>query len=435
MPARYRVLVVLVLVSLVNYLLRNNLSYALPSIRAEFHFTNADLGWIVGAFNCSYALFGIPSGVLGDAYGPRRVLAVAAVSWGLLTAMTGFLPHLLATSATGVMASLMVVRFIMGIAQAPMYPVAANAIASWFPVGSWGFPNAMLTAGLTAGQALIGPLVTVLIVKFGWQASFYALAPLGVIVGLWWFNTDTPKKHSPISSGVEWSRLGRRTRRFSWCAVVAERDVLLIAAAYFCQNYVFYIFAQWLVIYLVEARGLSLLESGVLAMIPFIVGSVLSVAGGAVCDYLCRRIGPRWGCRLPATVGLLLVAALLVVGLRVQQTYVAMAVLSLCFGLTQFTEGSFWAASTYAAGPHTATATGLMNTGGNLPGLLAPLLGVLIDNFGWVPTIASGSVFAALGVVLWMMVGLQANSPTNTIVLSTVNAGAATASDSPGARA
>src|SRR6185369_11021600 len=86
MPVRFRILFVLVLVSLVNYLLRNNLSYVLPSIRAEFHFTSTELGWIVGAFNYSYTLFQVPSGALGDAYGPRRVLAIAAIGWGLLTA-------------------------------------------------------------------------------------------------------------------------------------------------------------------------------------------------------------------------------------------------------------------------------------------------------------------------------------------------------------
>jgi len=415
MPVRYRILFVLVLLSLVNYVLRNNVSYVLPSIREEFHFPTAELGWIVGAFNYSYALFQIPSGVRGDAYGPGRVLAIAATGWGVLTALTGFAPDLLAASATGVMVSLMLTRFIMGVVQAPMYPASARSIANWFPVGSWGFPNAMLSAGLLVGQALIGPLVTLLIVKFGWRESFYALAPLGVLAGLlWWrYGTDTPQEHPSISTReLQTIRAGRselesHTQRSSWRAVLADRDVLLITAAYFCMNYVFYIFAQWLFTYLVESRGFSLLESGVLAMLPFIVGSVLSTVGGVMCDRLCHRVGPLWGCRLPSIIGLLLVAVLLLAGLYVQQAYLAVALLSLCLGFTQFTEGSFWAASTYAAGPHTGAATGLMNTGGNAPGFLAPILGLAIDRLGWVPTIASGSVFAVLAAALWMMVRLQ----------------------------
>lgn len=412
LPVRFRILTVLMVVSLVNYLLRNNLSYVLPSIRTEFHFSSAQLGWIVGAFNCSYTLFQIPSGALGDAYGPRRVLALAAVGWSALTALTGFAPQLLAASATGVMASLMFARFILGLMQAPMYPVAARSIANWFPVGAWGFPNAMLSAGLTVGQALTGPLVTLLIVRFGWRESFYAVAPLGLLAGLWWwrYGTDTPEQHLAIRSDeLQVIRAGRgapdrRTRSFSWRAALARRDVLLIAAAYFCMNYVFFIFAQWLFTYLVESRGFSLLESGVLATMPFIVGAILAAVGGVVCDWLCLRVGPRWGCALPAVTGLLLVAVLLIMGLQVRNPYLAVALLSLCFGFTQFTEGSYWAAATYAAGPHTGTATGLMNTGGNMPSLLAPVFGLLVDRLGWQTTIASGSVFAVLGAILWLMV-------------------------------
>jgi len=340
-----------------------------------------------------------------------------------LTALTGLAPHILAASAVGVMVSLMIARLAMGLAQAPMYPVSGTCIASWFPVGSWAFPNAMLSAGLTVGQALTGPLVTLLIVKFGWRESFYVLAPSGVLVGWWWwqYSRDTPQEHPAIGSGeLQVIRAGRneledRTSGFSWRAVLADRDVILIAAAYFCMNYVFYIFAQWLFTYLVESRGFSLLEGGMLSMLPFIVGSVLATLGGVICDRLCQRLGPRRGCRLPAIVGLLLVAVLLLVGLEVQHAYLAVALLSLCFGFTQFTEGSFWAASTYAAGPHTGTATGLMNTGGNLPGVLAPIIGFSIDRIGWAPTIASGSVFAVIGAGLWMMVRLEKASAVRAV--------------------
>jgi len=273
----------------------------------------------------------------------------------------------------------------------------------------------MLSAGLTLGQALTGPLVTLLIVKFGWRESFYLLAPAGFLVGVWWwwYVRDRPEQHRAVGPGeLQLIRAGRnevteKSDPAAWRVVLRDRDVLLLTCAYFCMNYVFFIFAQWLFTYLVESRGFSLLESGFLAMLPFIVGGVLATAGGVVCDWLCKRIGPRWGCRLPSITGLVLVATLLLAGLYVQSPYVAVGLLSLCFGFTQFTEGSFWAASTYAAGPHTATATGLMNTGGNLPGVLAPLIGFMVDRLGWLPTIASGSFFALLAAALWLMIRVQ----------------------------
>ena len=129
-------------------------------------------------------------------------------------------------------------------------------------------------------------------------------------------------------------------------------------------------------------------------MLPFVTGAVLAAVGGLTCDALCKRIGATWGCRLPAMTGLVLVAALLIAGVYASNPYVAVALLSLCFGFTQFTEGAFWSASTYVAGRHTSAATGVMNTGGNAAGFLAPVVGLMVDHLGWLPTLASGSVFA-----------------------------------------
>jgi ACS family glucarate transporter-like MFS transporter len=188
--------------------------------------------------------------------------------------------------------------------------------------------------------------------------------------------------------------------------VIVQRNVVLLALSYFCMNYVFYMFAQWLYTYLVEERGFSLLESGFLYAMPFVVGAVLAAAGGLVWDTLCRRFGARVGCRATAMSGLTLVAVFLLAGTQAADPYVAVALLSLCFGCTQFTEGSYWSAVTYAGGTQTATAGGVMNTGGNAAGFLAPLVGAMVDGMGWGPTFASGSVFALVGAALWLLVRL-----------------------------
>ena len=415
-PVRYRILGVLIVLSFVNYLLRNNLSVAIPSIRAEFGYSSAELGWILGSFNFAYALLQIPGGLFGQRYGPRRALAFITVSWGVLTFLTGFAPSLMAASAAGAMVSLIVVRFVLGMANAPVYPIVAGTVANWFPPGQWAFPNAASTVGLTLGQAALGPLVTLLIVEFGWRESFYLLAPLGLLGGAWWYwyARDTPAEHRAISR-EELEIIARDRdpalatpdeRARPW-TILLQRDVLLLSAAYFCMNYVFYMFSQWLFVYLVEERGFSLLESGLLYMLPFLTGAVLAALGGLACDALCRRIGPRWGCRLPAMTGLVLVAAFLLAGAFSVNPYVAVAMLSLCFGFTQFTEGAFWSATTYAAGPYTSAATGVLNTGGNLPGFLAPLIGLMVDQLGWISTLASGSIFAVTGAVLWLFVQLE----------------------------
>ncbi len=416
MPVRFRILVILIVLSFVNYLLRNNLSVAAPSIRAEFGFTSAELGWILGSFNLTYTLFQIPGGIFGDRLGPRRAMAIIAVSWGVLTFLTGFVPGLMAASAAGAMIALVSVRILTGVTHAPLFPVMAGAIANWFPVGGWAFPNAMSAMGLALGQAAIGPVVTFLIVRYGWRESFYVLAPFGILAGAWWYwyGRDRPANHAAVTAAerelIDRGRVPadwRPAASGSWRAVLLKRDVLLLAASYFCMNYVFYMFAQWLFVYLVEERGFSLLESGFLYVAPFVTGAVLAVVGGLTCDALCKRIGARWGCRLTGAAGLVLVAVFLFAGVYAVNPYVAVLLLSLCFGFTQFVDSPYWSATTYAAGAHTAAATGVLNTGGNLPGLLAPAVGLMIDRLGWVPTLATGSLFALAGAGLWLFVRVE----------------------------
>lgn len=414
-PVRYRILGVLFVLSFVNYLLRNNLSIAIPSIQEEFSFTNAELGWILGSFNFSYALLQIPGGIFGQVYGPRRALTYIALSWGVLTLLTGFVPSLMAASAAGAMVSLFVVRLLLGATNAPLFPITAGAFANWFPEGRWAFPNAVLSVGLVLGQAAIGPIVTLLIVKYGWRESFYALAPFGLLSAAWWYwyGRDRPAQHPAITAAEVQLIEGDRPRatetreRGAWRRMLVHRDVLLLAASYFCMNYVFYMFAQWLFTYLVKARGFSLLESGWLYMLPFITGAGLAAIGGLTCDALCKRVGATWGCRLPAMCGLALVAVFLIAGVYASNPYVAVALLSLCFGFTQFTEGAFWSASTYVAGPHTSAATGVMNTGGNAAGFLAPAVGLMVDHLGWLPTFVSGSAFAIIGAALWLLIRIR----------------------------
>lgn len=108
----------------------------------------------------------------------------------------------------------------------------------------------------------------------------------------------------------------------------------------------------------------------------------------------------------------MLVAILLMAGAYAPNPSVAVTLLALCFGFTQFTEPQYWAAATYVGGPHTPSATGVMNTGGKLARFLAPVVGIVLDRFGWLPTLATGSVFAILAAVLWLFVRAQSTTHT-----------------------
>jgi len=249
---------------------------------------------------------------------------------------------------------------------------------------------------------------------FGWRESFIMTAPLAFLVaGLWWWYVrDDPADHPRVGQAeLDLINSDRPSSgatgedKTAWKRVLKNREVLLLAASYFCMNYVFYIFFNWFFIYLVDVREFAILEGGALAAAPWIVGAVAASVGGLWCDRLCKRIGPRWGCRIPGMTGMGLVAVLLLLGAMADSPYLAVALLSLSFGATQLTEGAYWAAAISVSGRHASAATGVMNTGGNVAGGIGALLvPVMAAAFGWVPALATGSVFAVIGVGLWLLV-------------------------------
>jgi ACS family glucarate transporter-like MFS transporter len=413
-PTRVRwvILAVLFAVSLVAYVQRLNFQVASEGMKAEFGIDDIRLGWIFGAFALGYAAFQLPGGIFGERWGLRRSLTVIAALWGVVTILCGMIPASAVGSTLAVVGGLVVLRFAMGVFQAPLFPIVAGSIANWFPVGRWALPNALSSAGLNLGAFFTPPLAAWLMIEYGWRVAFFATAPLAFLAAIawWWLGRDHPQEHAGVNAAeIALVTAGRPapapvTGR-AWLHVLRNRETLLLALAYLCMNYIFYIFFSWFFIYLVEERHFELLKSGFYAGLPWCVGAVFATIGGETCDRLCRRIGPRWGCRVPAMTGLLLVAALLFAGATAQDPLLAIALLSLCFGCTQLTEGPFWSAQTYVGGEHTAAASGVLNTGGNLGGAIcSPLIPVLVHYFGWIPALASGSIAALIGALLWLFI-------------------------------
>ncbi|MBK7168537.1 MAG: MFS transporter [Gammaproteobacteria bacterium] len=142
----------------------------------------------------------LPGGLVGERFGARCVLTVLGVLWLLTSVLTGWLPGLVVTSSFGLLLTLFLIRLATGIVHAPIFPVQAGVIGTWFPKGQWGFPNALSSTGLALGAAATQPLVAWVMVSYGWRSAFYVFVPFGLVLfALWWrYATDDPAHHRAV---------------------------------------------------------------------------------------------------------------------------------------------------------------------------------------------------------------------------------------------
>ena len=411
---RWNVLFLLFVASFVAYVLRTNLSIAGEQMMTDLRLSKVQLGMVLAAFAWGYALFQFPGGVLGDLIGARRGLALVAASWGVMNLLIGLVPSRSVASAGLILGVLIALRFLMGVAQAPLYPITGANICNWFPESGWAFPNGLTNAGLTLGSAATGPLIAWLMETVGWRQSFVLTAPLAFVIAFvwWWYARDYPSEHARVSPDE--LRLIDRNRPAAneivresgnWKLALKNREVLLLTASYFCSNYVFYFFFNWLFIYLVDSRGFEVLEGGYYAAAPWITGAAGATLGGLVCDRLSERYGLRWGCRVPGIAGLVLAGGLIAAAAMAPGAILAVVFLSLCLGCQQFTEGAYWAATIGVGGRHCATACGVLNTGGNVVGGIGALMvPITVEWLGWGPALGTASLFALVGSGLWLFI-------------------------------
>lgn len=411
---RWRVLGILVFAAFVSYLLRSNISIAAPAMIADLGLTEIQWGWILAAFTAGYAVFQFPGGILGDRFGPRRMLAAIAVLWSILTIVTSLVPGQETASTGPIIVTLILVRFLVGVVHAPIFPVMNVSIMRWFPVGGWALPTGLSSTGLTLGFAASASVLAWIISQYGWRFSFLILSPFGFLMAVlwWWYARDWPEEHPAINQ-LEVDLI-RGNRSFAkndedaspaWRRLLKNRNMILLVLSYFCMNFVFYEVFNWFFYYLVEVRQYSVQEAGMVTSSQWIAGAAGAALGGWVCDKLCKRLGLRWGCRWPVIVGMVASALLLTVGAVHSSPIVAVVALALCFFFNQLTDGAYWATSIAIGGIHAGAAGGILNTGGNISGVCnAILVPLLAHTFGWTFAIASGAIFALIGAGLMLLV-------------------------------
>ena len=188
--------------------------------------------------------------------------------------------------------------------------------------------------------------------------------------------------------------------------MLGDPQILLLTLSYLVMNFVFYLVAFWSFLYLVQDRKLSVLESGWLAALPFVVAGIASATGGRIADRLRRRFGDRTGPRILPFVSLPLAGLFLYLTVSVASPYAAIAALCLGFAFVELNEGNYWGVAMRLAPNDSMAATAVLNTGGNLGGVIGtPVIAALSAAAGgWGVVFATGAVTSVVAALLWLTI-------------------------------
>jgi ACS family glucarate transporter-like MFS transporter len=386
------------------YLCRVNITIAGALVMDEFHLTQVQMGPVFSAFLAGYTLCMLPGGLLADRWGTRRIIARIAWGWVIVSALqaaVGLGPF--GSSATAVIASFIVLRFLMGALAAPTYPAAVHGVAAWVPSSSHAFANGLVIGSVGLGSAIAPALVGAVMVRWNWRLAMLATAVPSLVMAAWWLTVRTPQATAPMHAHAGRDATGTRDRLRVVADLLRRPGFLLLTLSYSLQGYVGYIFVFWFYIYLVQVRHFDLLQGAVVSSLSWVFTTVAIPLGGIVSDWLVRgRLGPLWGRRLVPMIGMGGSGVFIAVGAHTADPYLAAASLAVATSLVLCVEGPYWTTMAGLAGERSGTGGGVMNTGCNVAGLLSPIvtpwLGAVI---GWEPALHIAAALAIVAALLW----------------------------------
>lgn len=399
-------------ISAISFLDRVNLSIAGRFLQQEFQITDVQLGPVFSAFIIGYALFQAPGGRLADRFGPRKVLMLGTIWWGVFTALTALIP----AGIYGLLFILLSVRFLLGAGEAVVYPSSNRLVAAWIPSAERGLANGFIFAGVGAGAGITPPLITYIVLHYGWRLSFWVSAVIGLIAGLiwYWLARDRPAGHPFVTKAeVEYIEKGlpepankiQVGKALPWSRILKNRDVMAVGLSYFAYGYAAWIFFAWFFIYLSKVRGLDLKSSSYYSMLPFMAMAVCSPLGGWISDRLTRTHGKRIGRCGVAVAGIALAAIFIALGTQVESARIASIVLAGGAGALYLSQSSFWSVTADIAGASSGSVSGIMNMCGQIGGAVtASLTPYIATHFSWTASFLTAAALCAAGSLAWLLV-------------------------------
>ena len=391
------VLALLCILYLILFMDRVNIATAAPLIKGDLRLSNTQLGLAFSAFAIPYAVFQLIGGWIGDKFGPRMTLSVCCAMVGASTMLTG---------AAGGFVSLFALRLALGFAEGAAFPTATRAMSTWMPARDWGFAQGITHSFARIGNAVTPPLMATLLLFVSWRRSFviFGLASLGWLLVWAWYFRNNPRQHPAITEAdlVGLPETGKRDRHtIPWLRLA--RRILPVTMVDFCYGWTLWLFLSWIPAFFFENYHLNLQSSAMFSAGVLFAGVIGDTAGGVATDRLLRKTGSllvaRRGVIVTGFVGALIFLIPVVLFHALAVTAIC---LSLAFFFAELIVAPIWAVPMDIAPRYAGSASGMMNFGFGLAGLVSPSsFGYLVDRTGsWVFPFICSILLLLVGAVL-----------------------------------
>jgi MFS family permease len=363
-------------------------------LMAQFDISERLMGAVYSAYLVAYTLMMTPGGWFIDRYGPKASLLIVGFGSALCVAVTGAAGFSIASGAT-LVAVLIGIRIMMGIANAPFHPSAAHAISRWIPAPQRAWANGLVNAAALVGISSTFYLFGFMMDRLGWPAAFLVAAVVtGLVAAAWWaFAADGP------------AELPAKREEAGGIPPWRKRSLILLTISYAAVGYFQYLFFYWMQHYFHKVLELGKADSRLYSTIATVAMAAGMAAGGWLTDRAQSRWGVRRGRMAVTVTGMVASAGFLGAGILCHQPWGIVTLFSLALAFLGACEGAFWTTAIDLGGRQGGVAAAIVNTGGNAGGALAPYLTPLISHyFGWPVGIGVACVICFLGAVNWFWI-------------------------------
>ncbi len=356
------ILAMLVILGVVTFLDRINISVAGSEIIKDLNLTPLQWGWVQSAFILSYGLMQIPMGAFGDRKGHRKVLALIVLWWSLFTAFTGM---------AGGLASLLVIRFMFGIGEAGSSPCSTGVISRWFKKEEVGKAQGYVWAASRMGGALTPFVVIPVMTTVGWRTAFYLLGALGIVwAAVWYWYYRDPKDLKDLKDPKDL----KAPKAIPWRQILHSPQFWIICSMYFFYAFGSWFFFSWFPTFMELGRGFEKSELTYAVAVPFIMSMAGNIYGGYLTDKLTSKYGLKIGRKALGSTSLAVSAVCMFLAAFIPGKMAVFIFLSLCFGIFDLMLPSAWALCIDLGKHHAGTIAGAMNTAGNIGGFCCGIL-------------------------------------------------------------